>query len=319
MQARAQRYELGPALAVDRPFASIVIRASDNGFFLNHLYHLQRILNAGYEVIVVVDDPALWPEVYGRLLRRRQAIALPTILLNCAATYGEVQSRNLGIQSARGDVIVLMRPEVLILDRTALEESVLAIRTQSGGASEMVIGLSLEDEGGLRKPAGIAPTATLASERVEEGGAALLRLPPIPGEDGPHSVPAVTGGVIALSARLCQSLNGFSANYRHQAFADADLCFRARQMGAEIVARPGPGLRHVNLVSAATRDDHTFSSALASSDGIDFASRWRQVSRVEDLRPASTTGFARKGIRVRKRDSDRPRTSESDPHQPPLS
>jgi hypothetical protein len=314
----ARRYELGPAPAEGAPLTSIVMRVADHAFCLNNLYHLQRVLGPGYEVILVVDNPALWPEVYGRLLRRSRAMNVPTILLHCAATYGSAQASNLGIVTARGDVIVLMSCEVLVVDPAPLVEAVEAIRTRSRDRPEMVIGLSLQDVDGTTRATGIAPQPGSAVDTLAQEDPILRCLPPIRSEQDPGpALPAVTGGLIVLSARLCQSLNGFSALYHHQAFEDADLCLRARQKGAEIQVSPGSGLYHLDLMPAAARGDQAVLRALALRDSLEFRTRWdRLLSTGRTPTPEPTTAASsRSGIRVRKREEHGERPREGGPRR----
>ena len=66
----AKPFRFGPPVPKDEPVTSIIIPFYGDAFFLNCVYHLQRILGTGFELVLVVDDPRIWPEIYGRLASR---------------------------------------------------------------------------------------------------------------------------------------------------------------------------------------------------------------------------------------------------------
>ncbi|WP_404295213.1 glycosyltransferase family 2 protein (plasmid) [Microvirga sp. RSM25] len=144
MSACARRFEFGPAVDQTKPLSSIIIPFYGDAFFLNCVYHLQRILGPGFELVLVVDDPRIWPEIYGRLSARQSSITVPTVLLQCASNYGYARANNLGFTAARGDVIFLMNSDILVLNPTTLNEAADAIRArQEFHQPEAVIGFSL--------------------------------------------------------------------------------------------------------------------------------------------------------------------------------
>jgi GT2 family glycosyltransferase len=192
---------------------------------------LQRVLGPGFELILVVDDPRIWPEVFGRLSGRHSSITLPTILLQCAQNYGYARANNLGPWQREVTVLFLMNSDVMVLDPTSLTEAADVIRSRrQTEAPDTIIGFSLLFEDDTIQHIGMEfPRSPLV------GGMRLADHPmkglPIGLYDGEatRSVPAVTGAMMALSASLYQKLGGFDAIYERGDFEDADLCLRARR------------------------------------------------------------------------------------------
>lgn len=287
--ARARRFEFGPPVDDTAPLTSIIIPFYGDPFFLNCVFHLQRVLGSGFELILVVDDPRIWPEMYGRLSASSAAITVPTLLLECDQNYGYARANNLGAMAARGDVLVLMNSDILILNPAMLGEAATRIRAQRKvSAPEAVIGFSLLYEDDTIQHMGMEfPNSRLV------GG---LRLADHPGKGlpfalhenrEPRQVPAVTGALMALSARLFQELGGLDAAYERGDFEDADLCLRARQMGAEIWLHVGPGLYHLERQSIRQMSDVDTRQMITYMNCVTFNERWDAVLSAQTRRKDS--------------------------------
>jgi cellulose synthase/poly-beta-1,6-N-acetylglucosamine synthase-like glycosyltransferase len=275
-QARARRFDFGPAVDETGPLSSIIIPFYGDAFFLNCAYHLQRVLGPGFELILVVDDPRIWPEVYGRLSGRHASITVPTVLLQCAQNYGYARANNLGASAARGDVLFLMNSDVMVLDPTGLIEAADAIRARhQTGTPDTIIGFSLLFEDDTIQHIGMEfPRSPLV------GGMRLADHPmkglPIGLYDGEatRSAPAVTGAMMALAASLYQKLGGFDATYERGDFEDADLCLRAQEIGAEIRVHVRPGLYHLEGQSIRTMGDAGLREMITYLNCVEFNARW---------------------------------------------
>ena len=101
-EALAKPFRFGPPVPKDEPVTSIIIPFYGDAFFLNCVYQLQRILGTGFELVLVVDDPRIWPEIYGRLASRSRSITVPTVLLQNAENYGFGRANNLGLHGGFG-------------------------------------------------------------------------------------------------------------------------------------------------------------------------------------------------------------------------
>jgi GT2 family glycosyltransferase len=314
--ARARRFTFGPPLDEAAPLASIIIPFYGDVFFLNCVSHLQRVLGPGFELILVVDDPRIWPNVYAHLSARRLSITVPTVLLECEENYGYARANNLGFMAARGDVVFLMNSDIMVLDATALRQAAAVIRARRQAREpEAIIGFSLLFEDDTLQHIGMEfPRSPLVGDmRLADHP---LKGMPSALYDGEavHRVPAVTGALMALSSALYQTLGGFDAAYERGDFEDADLCLRAQQIGAEVWVHVAPGLYHLERQSIRTMGDNHLREAITYLNCLTFNARWdahlsEGALGRSDAPARSTTG--RRPISVRKR-----HTLQAAHHQP---
>jgi GT2 family glycosyltransferase len=291
--ARARRFEFGPPLDGATPLTSIIIPFYGDAFFLNCVFYLQRVLGPGFELIIVVDDPRIWPEVYGRLSASTDAITVPTVLLECDQNYGYARANNLGATAARGDVLVLMNSDVMVLSPAMLANAATDIRTRREAHDpEAIIGFSLLYEDDTIQHVGMVfPQSRLM------GGLRMADHPskglPFALYESPDSrqVTAVTGALMALSASLFEQLGGFDPAFERGDFEDADLCLRARQMGAEIWLHSGPGLYHLERQSIRQMSDSDSRDMITYMNCVTFNERWNAAitaqARSHDNLPAA--------------------------------
>jgi GT2 family glycosyltransferase len=274
--ARARRFTFGPPVDEAAPLASIIIPFYGDAFFLHCVFHLQRVLGPGFELILVVDDPRIWPDVYGHLSARQSSITVPTVLLECAENYGYARANNLGFMAAQGDVVFLMNSDVMVMDATALRQAAEVIRARRQAQEpEAIIGFSLRFEDDTLQHIGMEfPRSPLVSG---------MRLADHPFKGMPSALyegeavrraPAVTGALMALSSDLYRTLGGFDAVYERGDFEDADLCLRAQQIGAEVWVHVRPGLYHLERQSIRTMGDVYLREAITYLNCLAFNARW---------------------------------------------
>jgi GT2 family glycosyltransferase len=307
-EARARRFDFGPAPDDAAPLSSIIIPFYGDAFFLNCVYHLQRVLGSGFELVLIVDDPRIWPEVYGRLSARQSSITIPTVLLQSAENYGYARANNLAFRAARGDVVFLMNSDILVLDPTALTEAADRIRTRcKAGDPETIIGFSLLYEDNSIQHIGMEfPQSPLVGNlRIADHPMKGLPFALYDGE-ATRRVPAVTGALLALSAHLYRQLEGFDTCYERGDFEDADLCLRARRLGAEIWVHVRSGLHHLERQSIRSMGDQSFREMITYLNCVTFNARWgTALSEQAESRGAAEPPAkpARRPISVRKRNA----------------
>ncbi len=305
-QVRARRFDFGPAVDGAKPLSSIVIPFYGDAFFLSCVFHLLRVLTPGFELVLVVDDPRIWPEVYGRLSARRSSITVPTSLLQCTQNYGYARANNLGVSAARGDVLFLMNSDIMVLDSTSLTEAASVIRTRrQAGKPEAIIGFSLlfEDETiqhvGMEFPRSpLVGNLRLADHPMKGFPMALYE------GEARRQVPAVTGALMGLSSHLYRSLGGFDTAYERGDFEDADLCLRAKQVGAEVWVHVRPGLYHLERQSIRQMGDASLRDMITYMNCVEFNARWDTPLSEEAARRTRAPAHPapeRKTISVRKR------------------
>lgn len=207
---RSQRFTFGPPRsAMDRPRASVIIPFYGDAFFLHCLFHLQRLLPATFEIVVVVDDVRLRDVCYLSLTERAASIAVATILLCNERNYGYGPSNNLGVQAASGDVLILMNSDVLVLDAAPLVEAVDRIREhRSRRMQELLLGFSLTYEDRTLQHAGMtfARSASMNGLFIVDHPRKGLPAALFSTEDE-RPAPAVTGALMALSRDLYEQLD----------------------------------------------------------------------------------------------------------------
>ncbi|PVE26420.1 hypothetical protein DC522_01260 [Microvirga sp. KLBC 81] len=275
-EMRAQVFDFGPGLQTGKPLSSIIIPFYGDAFFLNCVHYLQRILDDSFELVLVVDDPRIWDEIYNGLSLRSHAIRVTTRLLRNFANYGYGGANNLGANLARGDVLFLMNSDILVKDAQGLVKAAETIRgRKQASRPELLIGFSLLYEDNTIQHVGIE------FMRSSMAGDFFLADHPLKGlpfafykGDAVRHVPAVTGALMALSKDLFSKLGGFDPAFVRGDFEDADLCLRARRMGAEIQLHVHPGLYHLERQSVPAMGDADIQSAINYINCVEFNRRW---------------------------------------------
>lgn len=300
----AKKYHFGPPLPSGEPIASIIIPFYGDAFFLNCVFHLQRVLPRGFELILVVDDARIWPEIYSRVISRSKAFTIPTTLLQNAENYGFGRANNLGFMAASGDVVFLMNSDIIVTDPASLVEAAEVIRTRKmRDEPELIIGFSLlyEDE----------TIQHIGMEFPQSSAVGGLHLADHPMKGLPFSLyrgesirqtSAVTAALMALSADLYGRLGGFDPVYVRGDFEDADLCLRAEQFGAEAQVFVRLGLYHLERQSISTLGDGEVRQMITYLNCVAFNQRWQ--GRLSS--PTQKSATPRPRFQVKKRASLRP-------------
>jgi GT2 family glycosyltransferase len=274
--ATATKLEFGKRAAEGAgPIYSIIIPFYGDAFFLSCVYHLQRLLDSRYEVIIVVDDPKLYPAIASRLEHRRASIEIPTVLLRNQANYGYAQANNLGANAAAGEVLILMNSDILVENIDVVSRAADDVLKVSQSGQDVIAGFKLLYEDGTIQHVGMSFAAndTLGGLYISEHKMKGL---PASLDSGPRirSVPAVTGAQMAVSADLYRRLGGLDPAFERGDFEDADLCMRARQLGAEILLYAEPGIYHLERQSFSHLGGEKFRQMVTYLNCLEFNRRW---------------------------------------------
>jgi GT2 family glycosyltransferase len=298
-EAFAKQFRFGPPVPKDEPVASIIIPFYGDAFFLNCVYHLQRVLRPGFELVLVVDDARIWPEIYGRLSSRSKSITIPTVLLQNAENYGFGRANNLGFMAASGDVVFLMNSDIMVTDPAPLHEAAEAIRArQEEGEPDLVVGFSLLYEDNTIQHIGMEFPQSLLVGGLHLADHPMKGLPfRLYRGDPVRRVPAVTAALMGLSSDLYGRLGGFDTVYERGDFEDADLCLRAEQLGAEMQVFVRPGLYHLERQSIPSMGDGDLRQMVTYMNCVAFNQRW--ASRLAPQPEASSKPARR--FQVKKR------------------
>jgi hypothetical protein len=247
------------------------------GEALTSIYHLQRVLGPGFELVLVVDDPRIWPEVFAALSNRSTSIKVPTVLLQNAENYGFGRANNLGFMAASGDVVFLMNSDILVMDSGPLEEAAEAIRARREvDEPELVVGFSLLYEDNTIQHIGMEFPKSSAVANLHLADHPMKGLPfSLYRGDSIRSAPAVTAALMGLSSDLYRTLGGFDPVYERGDFEDADLCLRAEQLGAEVQVYVRPGLYHLERQSIPKMGDGDLRQMVTYMNCAEFNRRWQ--------------------------------------------
>ncbi|WP_454257071.1 glycosyltransferase family 2 protein [Pseudoxanthomonas mexicana] len=121
----------------------------------------------------------------------------------------------------------------------------------TGSAGEVLLGVDLVDEAGVRDTAARRRDPVFAQMLRAPGRASKLGVPP---DDAQvlQPVDAVSGALMLLSRPLFDRLDGLDEGYRLHA-EDMDLCRRARQTGAVVAVANDIRVLHIRGVSSRAR------------------------------------------------------------------
>ncbi|WP_157961282.1 glycosyltransferase family 2 protein [Microvirga flavescens] len=275
--AQARKFHFGPALPSDgRRLASIIIPFYGDAFFLNCVHHLQRVLDDSFELVIVVDDPRIWPEIYTGLTSRSTSITIPTTLLQNVENYGYGRANNLGFMAASGDVLFLMNSDIMVMDAAPLKRAAETIRERaSNGEPEVVVGFSLLYEDDTIQHMGMSfPKSSLVGN-LHLADHPMKGLPfSLYDGDLVRQVPAVTAALLGISSPLFGKLGGFDTVYERGDFEDADLCLRAAAMGADIELHVSAGLYHLERQSIPNMGSQDLRGMVTYMNCVEFNERW---------------------------------------------
>ncbi len=275
-EAIARPFRFGPSLPSGVPLVSIIVPFYGDGFFINCIHHLQRVLGEGFELVLVVDDARIFSEIYNNLNNRSTAITVPTVLLQNAENYGYGRANNLGFLAASGDVVLLMNSDIMVLDAAPLRGAAEAIRGRKAQRlPELVVGFSLLYEDNTIQHIGMEFPRSSQVGNMRLADHPMKGLPYALYSGGPViKVRAVTAALMCLSADLYRDLGGFDSVYVRGDFEDADLCLRAEQLGADMEVHVSEGLYHLERQSIPSMGDHDLRGMVTYLNCVTFNRRW---------------------------------------------
>jgi N-acetylglucosaminyl-diphospho-decaprenol L-rhamnosyltransferase len=189
---------------------------------------VERHCAADLEVVLVVNVPE--DEAY--LSRPRP---FPVTVIRNAAPRGFGANHNLAYSASRGDVFVIVNPDIRF-SMDPLQSVLHALKDPRVGLCAPVV---LSPEGGVEDSARRFPSISTLIRRT------LFRKRGLDYDinDAPVSVDWVAGMFVACRRELYGALGGFDENY-FMYFEDVDLCRRVRQMGLDVRIEPGARVVH---------------------------------------------------------------------------
>jgi len=232
----------GPVLAAPR--ASLVIPLHGRLDLLTAQAALLSDLTAD-EVILVLDDPPLREAAIALASSLAHRFGRPLRLLLPAESRGFGPASNLGLERARGAVVVFLNADAFAESPGWLDRLLAALDDPSVGAA----GARLLYPDGSLQHGGMIPEA--AADRAgwlfpEHPGKGLR---PPPASAAPRDVPALTGACLALRREVAQRYGGFDPAYVIGDFEDADLCRKLARDGLRLTMVDTAELTHLERQS----------------------------------------------------------------------
>jgi GT2 family glycosyltransferase len=188
------------------------------------------------------------------------AAAFPGLrLIASAENHGFAKANNLAAREARGEYLLLLNPDTLVLDRAVDRLVAFAEATPAAGIWG---GRTLGPDGRLN-PMSVFGDQTLWSLFCRATGLALafpgsaLLNPELYGgwqRDSEREVDAVQGSFLLIRRDLWDRLGGFDLSFVMYG-EEADLCRRARALGARPRMTPSATILHYEGQSSARRSD----------------------------------------------------------------
>jgi GT2 family glycosyltransferase len=286
LERQAVKFEYGPKLeTLNRPLTSVIVPIFADPFWVNCVFHLQHVLDPSFEIIVVNDDPRIAAHVQKMLENRGAGTKIRTVLVQNARNYGFGTANNIGVAAASGDVLILMNSDIFVADASALVAATDAIRADQN----LLIGFLLLYEDDTIQHIGMDFRRSTEMGNLYIVDHPEKGLPSAGLEDEVREVPAVTGALMALARRLYDELNGFDPIYIKGDFEDADLCLRAKELGARVELHIKKGLHHLERQSIAQLGSDKTRRLITYLNCVEFNRRWaaKLETKKELTRPAS--------------------------------
>ena len=247
------------------------------------------------------------PELAERLLSEARLAALlygvSLTLLILPGNAGFAGANNAAVTVARTRRVLVTNPDVFPKERAwALNHS--AILLSRPAAETRLFGAPLYYDDGALMHAGMyfemarriafegrrmVPYQLLRVEHYGKGG-----LPDDPRLLRPRPVPAVTGAFMSLDRTWFERLEGFSIDFVHGHYEDADLCLRSLEAGSPVWLQDAR-LWHLEGKGSPRSAEHEAASVL---NRWLFTSRWGALA-TEDLlgpSPAAPSLLAQRGV-----------------------
>lgn len=235
------------------PATAIIVTYRSMATIPATLHQLRECHDAGLLDCIVVDNDsndgtADWIE--------REAPWVTVIRSRENLGFG--RGNNLGIARARTPYVLFLNPDAAI-DAANLRH-LLQFFEQHPRAG--ILGPAICNNGVYDQPTLPFPTlgATLRESIPGLGGPFVGKV--IDPKDPPYRVDWLCGAVLLARRELLERLHGFDPRF-FLYFEETDLCYRARQLGAEIWAVPTAVCTHVAGTSARTTDKRLYRGCIA--------------------------------------------------------
>ncbi len=270
------------------PDVSIIVPLYKRYDFMEHqLLALSRDpeVPARYELIYVVDDPAIRNEVLSEANRLSELLDVPFRVLSGTANRGFSGANNLGASHASANVLLFLNSDV--------------IPQQPGWADAMLRVLAQDDDAGivgarLLFPDGSLQHAGMEFRRDEQWGIWTNQHPnagtaPEFDPDEPREVPAVTGACLMIRRALFDEIGGWDNDYLIGDFEDSDLCLAARSRGYRVVYQPAASLTHLERQSFTGVGADWFRIRMTICNAVRHERKWKHlIERPVDTRTSKT-------------------------------
>jgi GT2 family glycosyltransferase len=242
---------------------------------------LARTLTGGLDVQVVMVDDASNDGTAAFLRRAEQEHAWLEVLRN-PANVGYLASVNRGARAARGEILVFLNNDTILLRGWLAALLRTFRRFPECGA---VGGRLLYPDGRVQEAGGIV---------FRDGSAAKFGAFD-PAMTSPlygflRDVHYCSGALLATPRAVFEELGGFDAAYGPGYYEDTDYCFRVRATGRRVLYQPASTIVHVEGATAG-RDVATGMKQHQVLNHRRFVERWHDVLAAHPERPPEPFDF----------------------------
>ena len=232
-------YDVRWTLPKNKPLASIIIPTKDHVDDL--MATVESILMCttypNYEIIII-DNESVDPEAeeyYSYLTERYDNIKIERA--NYPFNWSKVN--NQGIAASRGEIIVCLNNDVIVLTSDWLDRLVENTLREDVG----IVGSLLLYPDGTIQHAGVVIGLGGWADHVYKGALPIHHGDPFVSPMVPRNVTAVTGACMAFSRKLVDSIGGFDENFI-LCGSDVEICLRAIKRGYRNLYLPSVRLTH---------------------------------------------------------------------------
>jgi GT2 family glycosyltransferase len=257
----------------EQPKISLIIPAFNNLRFT--LECLQAVSEAGgldKAEVLVIDDASTEPGV-----ETLEQVTGLRVIRN-GENLGFIRTCNRAAAEARGEILVFLNNDVQV---------------RKGWLAPLAAALDDPAIGA------VAPKMLFPDGRLQEAGArinldgssemiGLFQDPDLPRWNVRREVDYASGACLAVRRADFEALGGFDLIYAPAYCEDADLCFRLRDRGLEIIYEPAAEIIH-HLSITANSIDAGYKHRLASANQQTFVARWGEI--LERLNRVRTIAF----------------------------
>lgn len=242
-------YDARWSLPEDKPLVSIIIPTKDHVDDLMMAVEsiFMRTSYPNYE-IVIVDNDSRDPkteEYYSLLIAERDNVRIE----RADYPFNWSKVNNQGIKASKGDVVVCLNNDVVVLADDWLDRLVEnALREDIG----VVGGLLLYPDGTIQH-AGVVVGLGGWADHVYKGAQPVHCGDPFVSPMVPRNVTAVTGACMAFSRKLIESIGDFDEDFI-LCGSDVEICLRAIRYGYRNLYLPDVRLMHFESKTRALMD-----------------------------------------------------------------